>query len=218
MHKNKGNIIYLIRHGEIDAGRDSNGNMLHYGHDVHLSDVGRTQVQTLGKILRKSQHRPTLIVSSPLVRALQTTEILHTMLTVPVIHDQRLGQGEQKNAIDNLLIRDIVSRTWKPDPEEEHDLMMMIVAGMLDAIQEHIQKHPKDIIAYVSHGDHIRLCLYGLIHGIDCRLPSMGVLFRTNYIDKGEARRIQLSPDFHIREKEYIGRPLKLWRRGQRIS
>jgi broad specificity phosphatase PhoE len=214
----KRKTIYLIRHGEIAAQRNSEGNMLLYGDDVQLTDTGRIQIQSLGKKLLSSEYVPTLLVTSPLIRAYQTTEILRSMLDIPVIRDDRLGEEVPQQEINKVLIRDIVSRKWKPDPEEERRGQADGIMRMVSAVKDYTIQYPQDTIGFVSHGDSLRLCLYGLIHGEHHAIPPMGLLFRTNYLDKGEAWKIQLSSDFHIIEKEYIGRPPELWRRGERIS
>lgn len=210
--------IYLIRHGEIAAQKDLEGNMLLYGDDVHLSETGQAQVHALGKRLLASGSVPTLIVTSPLIRACQTTEILRNLFDIRVITDDRLGEHAPKEEINKLLIHDIVSCKWRLDPEDERRGMSEIMTHMTDAVEHYTTNYPEDTVAFVSHGDSIRLCLYGLTHGKKCEIPSSEVLFQSDYLDKGEAWKIQLAPDFHFLEKEYIGRPLELWGRGERKS
>jgi phosphohistidine phosphatase len=67
--------IYLVRHGdavpEEDAGSDR---------DRWLSARGREAARVLGRLLREQRVEPDAIVCSPLPRAVQTAELLASML------------------------------------------------------------------------------------------------------------------------------------------
>lgn len=61
--------IVLVRHGEAVPATGSDG-------DRHLSAKGRMDTLSVARTLKKEGYVPTAIVSSPLVRAVQTAEIL----------------------------------------------------------------------------------------------------------------------------------------------
>ena len=59
--------------------------------DRPLSKKGEEQAERLGRHLAAAGHRPSLIVSSPKVRALRTAEIVGRLLKLDVIVDARLA-------------------------------------------------------------------------------------------------------------------------------
>jgi phosphohistidine phosphatase len=67
--------IYLVRHGEAvpeeDAGSDR---------DRWLSPRGREHARILGRLLREQNVAPDVILASPLPRAVQTAELIASML------------------------------------------------------------------------------------------------------------------------------------------
>lgn len=68
-----------------------------------LTKKGRGQSERLGEFLDVHGVRPDVIVSSPLVRAQQTAEIVATTLGMTVKTDQRLGAGFGKSDLWELL-------------------------------------------------------------------------------------------------------------------
>jgi phosphohistidine phosphatase len=69
--------LYVMRHGPAEdvatSGRDA---------DRALSASGRDRVRAVAKLLREKEEAPRAIVSSPLVRALQTAEIVASEIGV----------------------------------------------------------------------------------------------------------------------------------------
>lgn len=61
--------ILLVRHGDAAAPVTGDG-------PRHLTLRGRSETQLVGERLRQLGHVPTMMLSSPLVRAVQTAEIL----------------------------------------------------------------------------------------------------------------------------------------------
>jgi phosphohistidine phosphatase len=70
--------VFLIRHAEAVAASSE----LRDGHR-HLTEHGRMQARALGDRLRWHDCEPTWIWTSPLVRAVQTAELVATMLHAP---------------------------------------------------------------------------------------------------------------------------------------
>jgi broad specificity phosphatase PhoE len=76
--------IFLLRHGE------SFGNItgLHQGHaDYPLTEKGRSQASALAARWLREGRRFDLVISSPLLRARQTAEILTAALDLPLVLD-----------------------------------------------------------------------------------------------------------------------------------
>jgi broad specificity phosphatase PhoE len=78
-------LLYFVRHGETDWNRERR---LQGQHDIPLNDLGRTQAQRCGEILRelltRSDRQPAEFdyVSSPLSRARETMELMREMMGV----------------------------------------------------------------------------------------------------------------------------------------
>lgn len=77
--------VYLVRHGETEL----NASGLLRGHlDPALNPTGRREAEAVARALQRVQ--PTVIVSSPLQRALETASIISAGCGVPVETDLRL--------------------------------------------------------------------------------------------------------------------------------
>jgi phosphohistidine phosphatase len=68
-----------------------------------LTGKGRKQAERLGRFMCEHGIRPDVIVSSPLLRALQTAEIVATELGMTVRRDARLASGFGKHELWALL-------------------------------------------------------------------------------------------------------------------
>jgi phosphohistidine phosphatase len=84
-----------------------------------LTEKGRKQCQRLGAFLDEHGVRPDVIVTSPLVRAAQTAEIVAAKLGMTVRSDQRLaegfGQRELWALLDETGAREIMFVGHDPD-------------------------------------------------------------------------------------------------------
>lgn len=91
--------IHLVRHAHAGEAIDWTGD------DAlrPLTGKGRAQSHRLGAFLEAHGVRPDVIVSSPLVRAQQTAEIIATTLGMSVRTDGRLGGGFGKSELWALL-------------------------------------------------------------------------------------------------------------------
>lgn len=91
--------VHLLRHAHA-------GNAFEWIGDDDarpLTDKGRQQSQRLGAFLGAHGVRPDVIVSSPLVRAQQTAEIVAGVLDMTVKTDGHLGSGFGKRELWALL-------------------------------------------------------------------------------------------------------------------
>src|SRR3989344_3550526 len=73
-------IVYLIRHGEVEYKYDSKGRKLIYGRDGYLSHEGEKQITRLAQKLKKEGVRFDALYTSPFTRAIESTQILFTIL------------------------------------------------------------------------------------------------------------------------------------------
>jgi phosphohistidine phosphatase len=92
--------IYLVRHGdavpEEDAGSDR---------DRWLSARGREAARVLGRLLREQHVEPDAIVCSPLPRAVQTAELVASMLDYlhPIVSLRALEPSAQPRIAANAI-------------------------------------------------------------------------------------------------------------------
>lgn len=94
----KGQEFYLVVHGLTDA--HAQGKICGGGWDIALNEEGITQARKLSRVFAKDKLGIRVIVSSPLLRCIQTTDVLHDKLKVKVrvisgLSERHLGQWEK---------------------------------------------------------------------------------------------------------------------------
>ncbi len=78
-----------------------------------------------------------------------------------------------------------------------------------------IHREKGHTIGLVFHGDPIRILLSRLEHP-GGSVPAMRVLSQSDYLDKGEAWRLEVGDDLIVHEKTLVGRPEEEFGRGER--
>jgi len=105
--------LILVRHGQTDANRDG---LLLGRSDPPLNATGREQAAAAA--LRVAAFGPVRVLSSPLLRARETAEIVAAELGLPVGFDHRLIEvdyGDHEGTPLADLPRDLQAR-WRTDP------------------------------------------------------------------------------------------------------
>jgi phosphohistidine phosphatase len=87
--------LYLVRHAQAENGEPD--------HLRRLTAEGREQAQALGARLREAGVRPDAILTSPLLRARETGEIVGRELGVEAIAEERLAPGATAEAVAAAL-------------------------------------------------------------------------------------------------------------------
>jgi broad specificity phosphatase PhoE len=110
-------LLYLTRHGETDwnvAGRWQ-------GHtDVPLNAVGYSQARALGRALRRVS--PVAVVSSDLVRAVETARVAAALLRVELAYTDRELRERAFGCFEGLTREECVARhpeAWRAWVEEQ---------------------------------------------------------------------------------------------------
>jgi phosphohistidine phosphatase len=93
--------LLLLRHS--DAGDPAA--WTHPDDERPLSEKGRLQAERLGRLLAATDNRPDAVVTSPLVRAGQTAELVAAELVIPVQVDDRLAPGFGASDLVGVLRR-----------------------------------------------------------------------------------------------------------------
>src|SRR3989338_8608815 len=84
----KNTNIFLIRHGDVDNPKE-----VVYDGTISLSEFGKQQIRSLGQFFRENDITPDVVVSSPFLRTMQSSqEILsnYSDLNISLEQDARL--------------------------------------------------------------------------------------------------------------------------------
>jgi probable phosphomutase (TIGR03848 family) len=154
-------VLLLIRH----ALTDQTGKRL-YGRraGVHLSDRGREQAAALAE--RVVAVRPAALYSSPLERCLETAApIAETtgleVERVPGVLEIDYGTwtGRQFSSLRGTKLWERVRRMPSAARFPEGEAMLDVQRRMIAALEDVSARHPRGVVAVVSHGDPIALAL-----------------------------------------------------------
>ena len=91
-------IVYLLRHGDAEPGSAAVSEF-----DRQLTDKGVKQGKRVGKALAHLGLRPHAIITSPLVRARQTAELVGDALGVDVTSDECLECGARWQDLQQVV-------------------------------------------------------------------------------------------------------------------
>jgi len=157
--------IYLIRHGETEWNKEGR---LQGRTDIKLNQTGKTQMQSVAEVLEKLEEDMDLIISSPLLRARESAEIIAKELTYkignilvePLLIERSFGVGEglreeervQKYPGDNY-----------PDMESFDDLISRGLMAFNKIVNSSCDKQN---VLVVAHGAILYAMLTAVTEGI----------------------------------------------------
>src|ERR1700680_3449390 len=152
----------LMRHGETAWNRQ--GRVMGR-HPVELTDHGREQVAATARFALSI--KPDLIVTSPLVRARQSAEIMAGGLGgVEIIEEPGIAEvlyGRWEGMTYHELIDDEHYITYRKSPIEHPtpggETIPEVQARGVEAVMRTIEQHPGRRVVFVSHGDIVRTVL-----------------------------------------------------------
>lgn len=160
--------LLLLRHGTTDL----TGKRL-YGRsqDVHLSEEGRRQADHLGE--RLGPLRPSALYTSPIGRCVETAERIAAACRLEARELEGLAEIDYGRWTGRSFASLARTRLWRrvhrvpssvrfPDGETLSEAQRRIV----DALETIVERHPRGLVAVVSHGDPIAMALahYAGIH------------------------------------------------------
>jgi probable phosphoglycerate mutase len=152
--------IFIARHGQ----NEDNVNGILNGHrDLPLTEVGRQQAYDLGQGITDAGLDFDAVYSSPLSRALETAQIVSTMLELPqpiilpelIERDFGVMSGQKASDIERLCAPDIIKTdtiTYFLNPEGAETFEELVERGheVLDIVRA---KHIGGKVLLVCHGD-----------------------------------------------------------------
>jgi probable phosphoglycerate mutase len=155
--------VLLIRHAVNDWVKTRK--LAGWTPGVHLNDEGKAQAQAVGERLAAWPLKA--IYSSPLERCLETAQAIaghHPHLIVQPsdnLGEIRFGRWEGAS-LDLLarrhlwrIVQDVPTRAAFPGGETVRGAQ----ARAVDAVEMLVQRHPRDMIAIISHSDVIKMVL-----------------------------------------------------------
>jgi broad specificity phosphatase PhoE len=182
----------LMRHGETDWNRE--GRVMGRN-PVELNARGRAQVEAAARFAQTI--RPDLIVSSPLVRARQSAELMAERLGgVPIVEEESIAEvryGRWEGMIYHELIEDPYYAEYRKSPIEYPtpggETIPQVQARGVEAVIRLLRENPGQRLLFVSHGDIIRTVL--------CHFMGLELgFFHRLRIDNASISTVQVSGKF----------------------
>lgn len=155
--------ILLIRHAVNDFVKT--GKLAGWTPGVHLNDEGKAQAEALGKRLADAPIQQ--LYSSPLERTIETAEAIrqyHPHLEIK--HKEGIGEvrygdweGQEISKLARRkmwqVVQEYPSRAYFPNGET----MRGVQERAVNALEELVAAHPRELVAVVSHADLIKMIL-----------------------------------------------------------
>jgi broad specificity phosphatase PhoE len=185
-------VALLMRHGETPWNRQ--GRVMGRN-PVELDSHGRAQVAGLLDFIRAL--KPSLIVTSSLVRARQSAEIIANGLGgVPIREDRRIaevqyGRWEGMTYEDLIVDEDYLRYREEPilSSTPGGESIGEVQARGVEAVMRTLEENPGQRVLFVSHGDIIRTIL--------CHFLAMELRhFRRIRVDNAALSAVQVAGDF----------------------
>lgn len=148
--------ICLVRHGQTDW----NLQLIIQGReDNPLNDTGRKQAECSAEFL--SNEKWDVIISSPLVRAYETAQIIAKKVGVSTIHlDERLIERDFGQA-SGKLIASVIEKVQNREVEDMETDEELVKRG-LASIAEIVEKYENKRIIITAHAHTIKAILCGI--------------------------------------------------------
>ncbi len=149
--------LTIVRHGETDWNRDKR--IQGGGNDIPLNDTGRSQAEKLATTLKDEKFDA--IVSSPMVRAMETAEILQKKLglgevvALEGLREHRMGEWEGQIRADvaqKLSTADDDSFALHPSTPEGGESLSQFLKRTEGTCEEILQKFAGKRVLVICHG------------------------------------------------------------------
>jgi broad specificity phosphatase PhoE len=197
-------IIYLIRHGEVN-----NPKKVVYGRTAAapLSNEGKNQIKLLAEKLKKDEVTPFIILSSPLKRAVESTEIIRNVfIGTPVLYKNGLTEVDMGSFVGKLLaFRDGIGDFYHA---KEYQNMQVerpeaIVGRMYQVILKILKTYRGKTIFVVGHDQPFEFLIWKLIHPSE-NIASIVEIKKMYLMLTGQAWKLVLTANAKVVEKELI--------------
>ena len=202
--------LYLIRHGQT---AHSAADRFSGASDVDLADEGRRQAECLAARLAGAPLAA--FYCSPLRRAVETATLVarpHGLTPTPVADLREIDYGHWEGLPRDEVLARLGEEyaAWGRDPltgaPRDGETGLAVLARMLHALRDIVQRHPGQAVAVVAHKSANRLALCGLL-GLDSRTyrdrldQSPACLNIVDFGDEGQARLVLFNDVSHYAER-----------------
>jgi broad specificity phosphatase PhoE len=158
-------IVLLARHGQTALNVEGRLRGLA---NPPLDEIGRAEAERLGAEL--AERDPSVVVSSPLDRAVQTARIVALAAGVPHLIDERFNDRDYGPWTGHLKA-DVVEKWGSVDDAPGAESVSSVLARSLPALDQILYEHLGHAIVIVTHDAVIR----PLVEAIDSSLTDLRV-------------------------------------------
>jgi 2,3-bisphosphoglycerate-dependent phosphoglycerate mutase len=160
-------LIIFMRHGQAY----NNVQKLLVGRNLesHLTDLGQEQVKSTGQLLKAIEiHK---IYSSPVIRTMETAEIVSSIVGLPFEKDERLFEIELGKLV-GMYYEDLINKhgnlfvKFYCDDDDENSLLEFEVESfgavkkrISELLKEIVIKHENENVLLISHLDPIKAAI-----------------------------------------------------------
>jgi len=155
--------LYITRHGQTDWNYN---NIIQGKSDIALNAAGRSQAMRIAQQL--ADIKIDMIFSSPLIRALETAQIINRYHSLAIICDQRIEERGFGNFEGSDLRQFNFADFWNIEKEAmfpDCEKTSVFFHRVYDFIEECKKKYDDKTILVVAHGG-VSLPFYTYVHGI----------------------------------------------------
>ena len=168
-----GRTFWLLRHGATEL---HSGKVVMGRYDARLSDLGRAQMEALGRRLGAEKLRAKALYASPLRRARDSAELVDRCLGLPIREEEGFAEISL-GAWDGMLIEDVKKR-WPREYARRGEYLMsyrfdegsesfyMVQERVRRALVKLLKADDSPDILILSHAGVIK-CLWGMLQGRD---------------------------------------------------
>ena len=180
--------IYLVRHGEYS----NPDNIFPFYLPVILSEQGKEHIKRAGSWLTQKGVKDTPIFTSPILRAVETAEIIALSTNAKVLTDDRLIESYCPNLEGKRQPDDEKQAVELQCRDESREPVESVQKRMIECFDEKVREG-KDCVL-VSHGDPLTALYYHLT-----QKELVSCLFDDEHIDiyvkRGEIVSVQIDGD-----------------------
>lgn len=184
-------VALLMRHGETPWNRQ--GRVMGRN-PIEIDERGRTQVAAALDLVRAL--KPDLVVTSPLVRARQSAEIVAEAMGLPIVEEPLIAEvkyGRWEGMSYHELVTDAHYLSYREEPilspTPGGETISEVQARGVEAINRTLKRNDGGRVLFVSHGDIIRTVLCHFI-GMELRH------FRRIRVDNAALSGVQIAGEF----------------------
>ena len=199
-------LFYFVRHGQTEM----NAKGIKQGVEGSLSEKGKAQAAETAKKFPKHRGRPEIIISSPYVRAKETSEIIAKELDLPIQYSDLLV--ERKNPtevigrpVDDREVRIITDKiensfhedSWRFSDEEN----FIDLKERSKKLVNYLKRLPEKRIIVVTHRAFLKIALAYMLRGETLTASELNTISFFNQLDNAGISLVQYIPHWFKKDE-----------------